>query len=135
MIFVDTNVLIDLVADDPVWADWSEENLEAAALLGPLAISDVVYAELAVRYARIEDLDAFVTAAKVDVLHLPKAALFLAGKVYSRYRQAGGTRSGVLADFFIGAHACVLGTPLLTRDVRRYRSYFPTLDLIAPNLD
>ena len=135
MIFVDTNVLIDLVGDDPVWADWSEENLAAAALIGPLAISDVVYAELAVRYARVEDLDAFIVDAKVDVLHVPKAALFLAGKVYSRYRQAGGTKSGVLADFFIGAHACVLKAPLLTRDVRRYRTYFPTLELIAPNID
>ena len=132
MILVDSNVLIDLMTDDPVWGDWSEASLEAAALVGPLLTSDVVYAELAVRYEQIEALDAFLANVQIEVVPLPKAALFLAGKVFAQYRRAGGTKSGVLPDFFIGAHASVAGWPLLTRDIRRYRTYFPALDLITP---
>ncbi|EJZ18763.1 hypothetical protein RCCGEPOP_23817 [Rhizobium sp. Pop5] len=92
----------------------------------------MIYAELAVRYERIETLEAFVKAAGLDMTPMPKAALFLAGKVFTQYRKAGGTRTGVLPDFFIGAHAAVQQLPLLTRDVGRYRSYFPSLKLIAP---
>jgi predicted nucleic acid-binding protein len=129
---VDTNVLLDLVTDDPHWADWSIAQLEAASLAGPLVINDVVYAELSVRYDRIEDLDAFLDQAGLEMAPMPQAALFLAGKVFTNYRRAGGSRTGVLPDFFIGAHAAVGKLPLLTRDVGRYRSYFPTLRLIAP---
>ena len=132
MTLIDTNVLLDLVTDDPRWAAWSIEQLEAASLRGPLLINDAVYAELSVRYARIEDLDAFVEAAALEVAAIPRAALFLAGKAFARYRRSGGTRGGVLPDFFIGAHAAVGGLPLLTRDVGRYRTYFPSLTLIAP---
>ena len=132
MILVDSNVLIDVMTDDPIWGDWSEASLEAASLVGPLLTSDVVYAELAVRYEQMEALDAFLAAAQIEVVPLPKEALFLAGKVFGRYRRAGGTKSGVLPDFFIGAHASVAGWPLLTRDIRRYRTYFPALDLITP---
>jgi predicted nucleic acid-binding protein len=130
---VDTNVLLDLVTDDPHWADWSIAQLEAASLAGPLVINDVVYAELSVRYDRIEDLDAFLDQAGLEMAPMPQAALFLAGKVFTKYRRAGGSRTGVLPDFFIGAHAAVGQLPLLTRDVGRYRSYFPTLRLIAPD--
>jgi predicted nucleic acid-binding protein len=129
---VDTNVLLDLVTDDPKWADWSIAQLEAASLNGPLSINDVVYAELAVRYDRIEDLDAFLDEAGLEMAPMPRAALFLAGKVFTQYRKAGGSRTG-MPDFFIGAHAAVSGLPLLTRDVGRYRTYFPTLKLITPN--
>lgn len=132
MVLVDTNVLLDLVTDDPVWADWSIQHLEAASLQGPLLINDIVYAELSIGYGRIEDLDAMLLAAAIDTAPVPRAALFLAGKVFQRYRAAGGIRNGVLPDFFIGAHAAVAGVPLLTRDVQRYRSYFPTVALIAP---
>ena len=132
MTLVDTNVLLDLVTDDPRWATWSIEQLEAAALRGALLINDIVYAELSVRYARIEDLDRFVAAAGLAIAAMPPAALFLAGKVYLRYRGSGGTRSGVLPDFFIGAQAAVAGLPLLTRDAHRYRTYFPSLTLVAP---
>jgi predicted nucleic acid-binding protein len=131
---VDTNVLLDLVTDDPHWADWSIAQLEAASLAGPLVINDVVYAELSVRYDRIEDLDAFLDQAGLEMAPMPQAALFLAGKVFTQYRRAGGSRTGVLPDFFIGAHAAVGRLPLLTRDVGRYRSYFPTLRLIAPDI-
>jgi len=129
---VDTNVLLDLVTDDPNWADWSVAQLEAATLNGPLLVNDAVYAELAVRYARIEDLDAFLDAAGLEMAPIPRAALFLAGKVFTQYRRSGGYKTGVLPDFFIGAHAAVGRLPLLTRDVGRYRTYFPSLKLIAP---
>lgn len=132
MTLVDTNVLLDLVSDDPNWADWSIAKLEAASLSGPLLINDVVYAELSVRYGRIEDLDAFVGAAGLEIAPMPRAALFLAAKVFTQYRKAGGSRTGVLPDFFIGAHAAVSERPLLTRDVGRYRTYFPALTLITP---
>ncbi|MBB3523464.1 type II toxin-antitoxin system VapC family toxin [Rhizobium redzepovicii] len=132
MTLVDTNVLLDLVTDDPKWSDWSIAQLEAASIEGPLLINDVIYAELAVRYERIETLEAFVEEAGLDMRPIPKPALFLAGKVFTQYRKAGGTRTGVLPDFFIGAHAAVQQLPLLTRDVGGYRSYFPSLKLIAP---
>jgi len=132
MTLIDTNVLLDLVTDDPVWADWSLAQLETASLAGPLLINDIVYAELAVRYDRIEDLDAFVEAAELTVAPMPRAALFLAGKAFTQYRRAGGIRTGVLPDFLIGAQSAVQRLPLLTRDVGRYRAYFPTVELISP---
>ena len=134
MILVDTNILIDIATEDPNWAFWSLAQLEAASIEGPMLINDVVYAELSVRYARIEELDSFLLQAEVEMAPIPKPALFLAGKVFSRYRKAGGTRTGVVPDFFIGAHAAVARMPLLTRDVGRYRTYFPALELIAPDI-
>lgn len=133
MTLVDTNVLLDLVTDDRRWADWSIAQLEAASLRGPLLINDVVYSELSVRYERIEDLEDFIEAAELELVQMPRPALFLAGKVFARYRRSGGARTGVLPDFFIGAHAAISGLPLLTRDVGRYRSYFSGLTLIAPD--
>lgn len=133
MTLVDTNVLLDLVTDDPNWADWSIAQLEAASLSGPLLINDVVYAELAVRYDRVEHLEAFVDEAGLTMAPMPRAALFLAGKVFTKYRRSGGSRTGVLPDFFIGAHAAVNELRLLTRDVGRYRTYFPTLKLMTPD--
>jgi len=130
---IDTNVLLDLVTNDPNWADWSVAQLEAASLNGPLLINDVVYAELAVRYDRIEHLEEFVDEAGLVITPMPRAALFLAGKVFTQYRRSGGSRTGVLPDFFIGAHAAVNELPLLTRDVGRYRTYFPSLKLISPD--
>ncbi len=132
MILVDTNVLLDLVTDDPDWSAWSLARLEEAALAGPILINDIVYAETSIRYNRIEDLDAMLARAMIEIAATPRSALFLAGKAFRRYRAAGGTRTGVLPDFFIGAHAAVQGWPLLTRDAGRYRRYFPKLGLIAP---
>ena len=133
MTLVDTNVLLDLVTDDPNWANWSVAQLEAASLNGPLLINDAVYAELAVRYDRIEDLETFLDAAGLEMTPMPRASLFLAGKVFTQYRRSGGSRTGVLPDFFIGAHAAVDQLPLLTRDIGRYRTYFPSLRLITPD--
>ncbi|WP_029011622.1 type II toxin-antitoxin system VapC family toxin [Niveispirillum irakense] len=132
MTLVDTNILLDIVTDDPTWADWSIQQLDIAATKGPLIINGVVYAELSVRFERIEDLDAVLAEAGIGLAEIPPAALFLAGKVFQRYRRAGGSRRGVLPDFFIGAHAAITGLPLLTRDIARYRTYFPTVQLIAP---
>lgn len=133
MTLVDTNVLLDLVTDDPNWADWSIAQLEAESLDGPLLINDVVYAELAVRYDRVEPLEAYLEEGGLAMAPMPRAALFLAGKVFTQYRKSGGSRTGVLPDFFIGAHAAVNELTLLTRDVGRYRTYFPSLKLIAPD--
>jgi len=132
MTLVDSNVLLDVVTDGEAWADWSQEQLEQAASSGPLVINDVIYAEVSTRYATVEDVDAMLRDLNIDFAAIPRNALFLAGKAYLRYRSAGGQHTGVLADFFIGAHAAVAQLPLLTRDTRRYRTYFPTIDLITP---
>ncbi|MFA7262032.1 MAG: type II toxin-antitoxin system VapC family toxin [Caulobacter sp.] len=132
MTFVDTNVLLDLLKADPHWAVWSERNLDRAVARGPLVATDVVFAELCVGSPAIEDVDEFLGSVGVSVTSCPKAGLFLAAKVYLEYRRRGGLRTGVLPDFFIGAHAAIVGAPLLTRDPRRYRTYFPSLELIAP---
>jgi predicted nucleic acid-binding protein len=132
MTLIDTNVLLDLATDDPVWADWSVRQLDVAAVKGPLVINDVVYAELSVGFERIEELDDLLDEAGVTLEEMPREALFLAGKAFRRYRAAGGARLGVLPDFFIGAHAAVLGLPLLTRDAKRYRTYFPSVIMVTP---
>jgi len=133
VVLVDTNVLLDIVQDDPDWGDWSQQQLEAASLRGPLAINAVIYAELSMAYERIEDLDRVVHQTGLHQLTIPREALFLAGKAFLHYRRRRGGRTGVLPDFFIGAHAAVTGTPILTRDVRRYRTYFPTVEILGAN--
>lgn len=133
MTLVDTNVLLDIVTGDPAWATWSLEQLEAAAERGPLLINDVIYAELSIRYPRIEELDTFVDGAGLDVLPMTRPALFRAGKAFAEYRKAGGKRDRLLPDFFIGSQAETSRLPILTRDVERYRTYFPTVPLISPN--
>ena len=132
MTLIDTNILLDVVTNDPDWVDWSVGQLDAAALEGPLAINEMVYAELSIRFRTIEAPDALLGETGIEIAVMPRAALFLAGKIFQRYRAAGGPRTGVLPDFFIGAHAAVTGFALLTRDTARYRTYFPTIDLIAP---
>lgn len=106
-----------------------------ASVEGSVLINGIVYAEFSVRYERIEDADEFLARAAVELIEIPRAALFLAGKAFARYRAAGGVRTSVLSDFFIGAHAAVLDIPVLTRDVRRYKTYFPEVRLIAPQLN
>ena len=129
---IDTNILLDVVTDDPIWADWSVQQLEAASVRGPLLINDVVYAEWSIGYDRIEMLDDAILRMELIVERVPPSALFLAGKAFRVYRGKAGTKTGVLPDFFIGAHAAVLGIPLLTRDMNRYGSYFPTVPLVSP---
>ncbi len=132
MVLVDSNVILDLIEGDPVWSDWSEQQLDRAALSGALLINPVIYAEVAIAFERIEELETVLHEAGLIVEPTPREALFLAGKAFLRYRRQKGGKRGVLPDFFIGAHAAVLGIPLLTRDTGRYATYFPTLTLIAP---
>jgi predicted nucleic acid-binding protein len=133
VVLVDTNVLLDIVTDDPAWADWSQHQLEAAALRNRLCINSVIYAELSIGFARIEEVDAVLRAVNISVLEIPRPALFLAGKVFQTYRKRGGSMTGVLPDFFIGAHASILQLPLLTRDPGHYRTYYPKLSLMVPS--
>ena len=134
MILVDTNVIIDVVARDPVWADWSRTQLNAATIDKP-AIDETVYAELSAGYRRYREVDQFLAAAGLELVPTPRPALFLAGKAFQRYRRSGGKKTGVLPDFFIGAHAIVSDAKLLTRDPRLYRTYFPGIELITPSVN
>jgi predicted nucleic acid-binding protein len=132
LILVDTNVLLDLVENDPVWADWSQQQLEAASLQATLCINPVIYAELSIAFDAIEDLETMLIQGEIRLEPIPREALFLAGKAFVSYRRKKGRKTGVLPDFVIGAHAAVAGLPLLTRDTSRYATYFPTLELITP---
>ncbi|MFC0240491.1 type II toxin-antitoxin system VapC family toxin [Rhodopseudomonas telluris] len=132
MTLVDSNVLIDFLADDPVWSEWSIERLREAIDRGPLLINDVIYAEVSAGFLKLDDFEAALATLGVTVVALPRAALFLAAKAFVQYRRAGGFRTGVLPDFFIGAHAQVEGLEVLTRDPRKYRVYFPSVALITP---
>ena len=132
MTLIDSNVLLDLMTDDKRWADWSQAQLEQATSAGPLIVNNVIYAEISTRHSTVEAVDAMLRDLDIDLVAIPRTALFLAGKAYLRYRANGGVRTGVLSDFFIGAHAAVERLPLLTRDARRYRSHFPTVELITP---
>ena len=129
---VDANVILDVVTDDTEWGDWSASMLERAADGGRLAINAIIYAEVAVRFPRIEDLELALPADYFGREAIPWAAAFLSAKCFERYRRAGGARRSPLPDFFIGAHAAVTGMTLLTRDARRYRTYFPKLRILAP---
>lgn len=129
---VDSNVLLDLFTRNPTWAPWSAQHLAAALDRGPVLINQVVYGEVSLRFTTIEELDAALSADRFVRGNLPWAAAFLAARCFRDYKARGGTRTSTLPDFFIGAHAAVLGLPLLSRDARRYRTYFPTVELIAP---
>lgn len=132
MTLVDTNVFLDLVTNDSEWGEWSASQLGAALTRGRLVIIDVIYAELSVRFDDAEALDAMLADFRVVIDAMSRPALLAAGKAFRRYRSLGGQRNGVLPDFFIGAHAAVAAVPLLTRDPKRYRSYFPPVRLITP---
>jgi predicted nucleic acid-binding protein len=129
---VDSNVLLDVMTEDARWFTWAAEALERAADTARLVINPVIYAELSVRYRRIEDLDTALPRTMLEREPIPYEAAFLAGKVYLAYRRRGGTRRSPPSDFFIGAHAAIAGHRLLTRDAARYRTYFPKLTLLAP---
>ena len=132
MTLVDSNVLIDVLSISPDWFDWSMEQLGHRSGLGPLFFNEIIYAELAVKSQSEVELDLALADLDLRLNPIPKAALFLAGKTFGDYKRRGGTRLSALPDFFIGAHAQVTGLPLLTRDVGRYRTYFPKVTLIAP---
>lgn len=125
-------MILDVVENDPVWANWAQENLEAASLGAPLCINAVIYAELSIAFGKIEELETVLRLGEFLLEPIPREALFLAGKAFAKYRKQKGGKTGVLPDFFIGAHAAVENLPLLTRDKGRYATYFPTVELIRP---
>ena len=129
---VDSNVILDVVSDDEEWGDWSASMLSQAAQTGRLVINPLIYAEVSCGYERIEDLDDALPADYFVREPLPWAAAFLAAKAFLKYRRRGGVRSAPLPDFYIGAHAALAGYTLLTRDARRYTTYFPKLRIVAP---
>ena len=132
MLLVDTNVLVDILENDPEWADWSIGQLRAQSKIHQLAINPIIYSELSLTFSTVEALDRTIDNLGLTMIEVPRPALFLAGKAFLRYRRQGGTKSNVLGDFFIGAHAAVSGHAILTRDTRRFAAYFPSVKLIAP---
>ncbi len=132
MLMVDTNVLVDVLQNDPEWADWSTAQMRAQAAVHQLVISPVVYAEMSLSFSTLEALNRVVATLMLELREIPRPALFLAAKAYAQYRRRGGSQQQVLPDFFIGAHAAVEGWPLLTRDASRIRSYFPSVEVLAP---
>src|SRR6266571_3090882 len=129
---VDSNVILDVATDDAAWFAWSAEALSRAGDESTLAINPIIYAEVSIGYLTIEELENLLPTGEFHRLDLPYEAAFLAGKAFLNYRRRGGSRTAPLPDFYIGAHAAIAGLRLLTRDPRRYRTYFPTVDIIAP---
>jgi predicted nucleic acid-binding protein len=130
---VDSNILLDILTEDPVWKDWSSTTLAEAAETGPLYINPVIYSEVSIRFTTIEALEDALPHEDYRRQPIPWTAAFLAGKAFLNYRRNQGTKSTTLPDFFIGAHAAIAELQLLTRDASRYRTYFPTVSLIAPS--
>lgn len=131
-VLVDSNVILDVATEDEVWSTWSSATLALVAERAVLVVNPIIYAEVSVGYARIEDLEAALPSALFRRDPLPWEAAFLAGKAFLAYRRRGGRRRSPLPDFYIGAHAAIAGFRVLTRDARRYSRYFPTIELIAP---
>ena len=131
-ILVDSNVILDLFQDDPDWADWSESMLVKYSNDAELCINPIIYTEVSIGFQRIEELETALDRCGFQMLEVPREALFLAGKAFLSYGRRKGTRRSPLPDFYIGAHAAVLGLDLITRDIARYQTYFPTVGLISP---
>jgi predicted nucleic acid-binding protein len=132
MVLVDSNVLIDVISEDPVWCEWSLAQLRLAKAKDKLTINAMVFAEIAIAYDSVDELESFLRPTAITVSSLSTQAAFLASRAFMRYRSTKGTKTGVLPDFFIGAHAEAEGWVLLTRDPTRYRRYFPKVSLICP---
>jgi predicted nucleic acid-binding protein len=132
MIIVDTNIILDILDRDPMWSPWSSQQLRQLSASNDLSINSIIYSEISIRFATQARLDQAVAELGLLVLDIPREAAFVAGKAFVVYRRRGGTKGKILADFFIGAHAAVLGCPLITRDPRSYSTYFSGLTLIAP---
>ncbi len=131
---VDTYILIDVLNNEPRWADWSIHQLRVQSKIHVLSINPIIYAELSCAFSKIEDLDDVVQVMGLKHLQIPKSGLYLAAKAFQVYRKKGGTKHNILGDFFVGAHAAVSRLPVLTRDVQRYKTYFPSVQLISPNV-
>jgi len=131
-VMVDSNVVLDIFLDDPVWAEWSESALGKYDATARLYINPIVYSEVSIGFERIEELESAINRGGFQILEIPKEALFLAGKAFEKYKKGKGMKRSPLPDFYIGAQAAVLELDLITRDVSRYRTYFPTVRLISP---
>ncbi len=131
-VLVDSCILLDLFTDDPVWGEWSEHILETHSQTNSLYINSMVYTEVSIGFERIEEWEEAISGLGLKVLEIPREALFLAGKVFLKYRKNKGTKTSPLPDFFIGAHASVSNLHLITRDPARYKTYFPRAGLIIP---
>lgn len=129
---MDSNILLDIFEDDAQWANWSETPLPQYATSHTLAINPIIYAEVSVGFARIEELEAALSGCGIHMPAIPKEALFLAGKAFLASKKRGGAKNSILPDFFIGAHAAVSGLSLMTRDASRYQSYFPSVQPMTP---
>ena len=133
-VFVDSCVLLDLFTDDPNWADWSENMLDKYSQTNTLYINSIVYTEVSIGFNKIEEVEMAISQLGIKVLEIPREALFLTGKVFLKYRKNKGTKKSPLPDFFIGAHAIVSKFDLITRDSIKYKTYFPQLKLIHPDV-
>ena len=129
---VDSNVLLDIITEDPVWFGWSSEALQEAADSSRVVINVIVYAETSARFSRIEEMDEMLERAGIVRADIPFEAIFLAGKAFNAYRKRTGLKTSVLSDFFIGAHAAVGGFRLITRDATRMKTYFPQINIMSP---
>jgi predicted nucleic acid-binding protein len=134
-ILVDTNVLLDVIQDDPTWFEWSAQRLTLGRAQSQLCINPIIYAELCQRYESRRQVDKIIHKLQLEWIELSRDSLYLAAQAYGVYKTRRGTKANVLADFFIGAQATQLGCKLLTRDVARYRTYFPQVELICPSVN
>jgi len=133
-ILIDSNVIMDVFEDDPNWGDWSEAMLDQYAETHTLCINSVIYAEVSIGFEYPEEVEAAFKGGGFEMKEIPRAALFRAGKAFLEYRRRGGTRTLPLPDFFIGAHAEIVGMPLMTRDSQRFKTYFPQVHVISPDV-
>lgn len=131
-IFIDSSVLLDLFTNDPIWAEWSENILEQYSHTNTLYINSIVYTEVSIGFNKIEEVEMAISKLDIKVLEIPREALFLTGKTFLKYRKNKGTKNSPLPDFFIGAHSSVSNFDLITRDIDKYKTYFPQVKLINP---
>ena len=131
-LLVDSNIILDVFLDDPIWAEWSEAVLSEYSTHAPLYINQIIYTEISIGFNKIEELEVALSKSGFQMLEMPKEALFLAGKAFLKYRKYKGAKKSPLPDFFIGAQAAVLDIELISRDKKRYQTYFPTVKIICP---
>lgn len=134
-ILIDSCILLDLFTNDPHWADWSESTLERYSQTNTLYINSIVYTEISIGFEKIEEVEAAISILGIKVLEIPREALFLTGKAFIQYRRNKGTKNSPLPDFFIGAHSAVTELDLITRDLSKYKTYFPQVNLIHPEIN
>ena len=134
-VLIDSCVLLDLFTNDPYWGDWSESILEKYSQTNTLYINSIIYTEISIGFEKIEEVEEVIGSMDIKVLEMPREALFLTGKAFLKYRRNKGTKNSPLPDFFIGAHSAVSQFSLITRDLSKYRTYFPQVNLISPEIN